>query len=106
MCEGAGLLAQMMWALRANGHWKNGRGRNPLDGSAPFYDTYTCAVGRHVAIGAIEAQFFAEALRILELDAAALPGQWDLVLQPHSEIGGAALVVEVAGAGLVAASPA
>jgi alpha-methylacyl-CoA racemase len=78
MCEGAGLLAQMMWSLRANGQWATGRGGNVLDGSAPFYDTYTCADGRYVAVGAVEPQFFAELLEILDLDAATLPDQYDV----------------------------
>lgn len=77
MCEGTGLLAQMMWSLRANGQWFTGRGGNVLDGSAPFYDTYECADGRYVAVGAIEPQFYAEMLRILGLEAASLPDQND-----------------------------
>jgi alpha-methylacyl-CoA racemase len=77
MCEGTGLLAQMMWTLRATGGWFTGRGHNSLDGSTPFYDTYTCADGRYVAVGAIEPQFYAELLRVLELDIASLPDQND-----------------------------
>jgi len=77
MVDGASALAQMMWSMRANGTWASGRGRNVLDGSAPFYDTYTCADGRYFAVGAIEPQFFAELLSLLDLDPAALPGQWE-----------------------------
>ena len=83
MCEGTGLLAQMMWSLRANGRWFTGRGGNVLDGSAPFYDTYECADGRYVAVGAIEPQFYAELLRILGLEAASLPDQNDADGWPH-----------------------
>lgn len=77
MVDGASVLAQMMWSMRANGAWAPGRGRNILDGSAPFYDTYTCADGKYFAVGAIEPQFFAELLRLLELDAESLPQQLD-----------------------------
>lgn len=77
MVDGASALAQMMWSMRANGTWAPGRGRNVLDGSAPFYDTYTCADGKYFAVGAIEPQFFAELLRLLDLDPAVLPGQWE-----------------------------
>jgi alpha-methylacyl-CoA racemase len=77
MCDGVGALAQMMWSMRANADWSTGRGKNLLDGSHPFYDTYTCGDGKHVAVGAIEPQFFAELLRILDLDANVLPGQWE-----------------------------
>lgn len=77
MVDGASALAQMMWSMRANGTWQSGRGRNVLDGSAPFYDTYACADGKHFAVGAIEPQFFAELLRLLDLDPVSLPAQWE-----------------------------
>ena len=59
----------MMWAFRAMGMWSDERGVNMLDTGAPYYDTYTCADGRQVAVGAIEPQFFAELLAKLGLDA-------------------------------------
>ncbi len=75
--DGTSVLAQMMWSFRGGQIWWTGRGANVLDGSAPFYDTYTCADGRYVAVGALEPQFFASMLQCLGLDAASLPGQWD-----------------------------
>ena len=75
--DGAGVLAQMQWSLRGAGAWFSGRGRNALDGSAPFYDTYECADGRYVAVGCLEPQFFAAMLGGLRLDPATLPGQWE-----------------------------
>ena len=39
-----------------------------LDGGAPWYDTYTCSDGKHVAVGAIEPQFYALLLRGLGLE--------------------------------------
>jgi alpha-methylacyl-CoA racemase len=77
MVDGASVLAQIMWSMRGSGLWSTGRGGNLVDGSHPFYDTYTCADGRYVAVGAIEPQFFAELVRILDLDPGELPGQWD-----------------------------
>ncbi len=77
MVDGVGALAHMVWALHGNGMWPSGRGRNVLDGSAPFYDTYECADGRFVAVGALEPQFFAALLKGLALDPHSLPGQWD-----------------------------
>jgi len=44
------------------GMWSDDRGVNMLDTGAPYYDTYTCADGRFVAVGAIEPQFYAELL--------------------------------------------
>jgi alpha-methylacyl-CoA racemase len=48
-----------------------------MDGGAPFYDTYTSADGRWVAVAAIEAQFYAELLRGLGLEGEDLPPQLD-----------------------------
>ena len=59
MTDGSALLSAMMYGFKANGWWSNARGANMLDGGAPFYDTYRCADGKHVAIGAIEPQFWA-----------------------------------------------
>jgi alpha-methylacyl-CoA racemase len=59
MSDGAALLSTMMYGFAANGWWNTERGTNMLDGGAHFYDTYRCADGRHVAIGAIEPQFYA-----------------------------------------------
>ena len=59
MTDGAALLSAMMYGFKAAGQWSNERGDNMLDGGAFFYDTYACADGRHVAVGAIEPQFYA-----------------------------------------------
>ncbi|MBT0771562.1 CoA transferase [Kineosporia sp. J2-2] len=77
MVDGSALLMQMMWAWRATGDWLDAPGSNLLDGGAPFYDTYVCADGRHVAVGALEPRFYAELLHGLGLDPADLPGQYD-----------------------------
>jgi len=77
MIDGSSVLVQMMWAMRAVGMWSDERGTNMLDGGAPYYDTYECADGRYVAVGAIEPQFYAALLAGLGLDAADLPDQND-----------------------------
>jgi len=59
MTDGAALLSAMMYGMKAAGQWSNQRGENMLDGGAHFYDTYACADGKYVAIGAIEPQFYA-----------------------------------------------
>ena len=69
MVDGSSALSTMMWAFRAMGMWTDERGVNMLDTGAPYYDTYTCADGRYVSVGAIEPQFFAELLDKLGLDA-------------------------------------
>lgn len=60
MVDGASHLMAMFWSLRAEGLWTNRRGANMLDGGAPYYGTYRCACGGHVAIGPIEPKFWAE----------------------------------------------
>ena len=83
MIDGSSVLMQMMWGMRAGGTWSDERGVNMLDGGAPYYDTYTCADGRYVAVGPIEPQFFAEMLKGLGLDAADLPDQNDVSRWPE-----------------------
>jgi alpha-methylacyl-CoA racemase len=59
MIDGVGLLLAMTWSLRNGGAWTDQRGTNLLDGGAPFYDTYLCADGGYVALGALEPAFYA-----------------------------------------------
>ena len=59
MTDGSALLAGMTYAFHAAGMWRDEPGVNLLDGAAHFYDTYACADGKFVAIGAIEPQFYA-----------------------------------------------
>jgi alpha-methylacyl-CoA racemase len=77
MVDGASLLLQMTWAMYGAGEWTDRPASNLLDGGAPFYDVYACADGRHVAVGALEAPFFAQLLAGLGLKAADLPAQHD-----------------------------
>ncbi len=77
MVDGTALLSQMMMALRGMGQWSDGRQANLLDGGAPFYDTYACADGKFVAVGALEPQFFAALLTGLGIDPESLGAQYD-----------------------------
>lgn len=58
MTDGAALIAAQTWSLHAAGMWRDERGVNLLDGGAAFYDSYECADGRYVAVGALEPHFF------------------------------------------------
>jgi alpha-methylacyl-CoA racemase len=69
MTDGTAALTSIFHALRAEGHWSNGRGENLLDGSRPFYRCYRCADGAFVAVGALEPQFFALLLNGLGIPA-------------------------------------
>lgn len=72
MTDGAGILMSMFFALRQQGAWTDERGTNLLDGAAPFYRCYACADGKHVAVGAIEPQFFRALITGLDLDPATI----------------------------------
>ncbi len=67
MVEGSALLMTMIHAMRGLGVWGE-PGTNLLDSGAHFYETYECRDGGYVAVGALEPQFYAELLRLLELD--------------------------------------
>jgi alpha-methylacyl-CoA racemase len=67
MTDGAAIQLALVQGLLATGRWVDRRGSNPLDGAAPFYRTYRCADGGHVALGCVEPQFYANALRVLGL---------------------------------------
>jgi len=60
--DGTAHLNAMLAGLIAGGAWREERGTNLLDSGAPFYDVYETADGRHMAVGAIEPQFYAELL--------------------------------------------
>jgi alpha-methylacyl-CoA racemase len=66
----------MVHALRASRLWSDQPGTNILDSGAHFYEVYATADGRHLAVGAIEPQFYARLLELLELQAEEWP-QWD-----------------------------
>jgi alpha-methylacyl-CoA racemase len=68
----------MIYGRLHQGRWTDRRGVNYLDGTAPFYGVYRCRDGEYVAVGAIEAPFFAALLERLGLVADAdFTGQWD-----------------------------
>jgi alpha-methylacyl-CoA racemase len=76
MVDGVATLTAMVHSHLSAGIWQDERGVNIFDGGAPYYDTYECADGEYVAVGAIERQFFAELVRVLGISDRA-PGQHD-----------------------------
>ncbi|MFK0287330.1 CaiB/BaiF CoA transferase family protein [Streptomyces sp. NPDC090499] len=63
--DGTAHLAAMIHGMVAAGGWQDRRGANLLDGGCPYYGTYETADGGHMAVGALEPQFYAEFLRLL-----------------------------------------
>lgn len=76
MVDGAATLMSKQFAWAGQGALGD-PGTNALDGGAFFYDTYECADGRYIAVGAIEPKFYAALLEVLELSPDDLPAQSD-----------------------------
>jgi alpha-methylacyl-CoA racemase len=91
MTDGSALLGAMMYGLRAFGSWKDERAANMLDGGAPFYDTYACADGKFLSVGAIEPQFYAQLLAITGATDPDFQKQWSLKRWPELKTKFAAL---------------
>ncbi|MFB8776403.1 CaiB/BaiF CoA transferase family protein [Streptomyces broussonetiae] len=65
--DGTAHLSAMIHAMLAADAWQDRRGANLLDGGCPFYGTYETADGRHIAVGALEQQFYDEFMTLLGL---------------------------------------
>ena len=82
MVDGTALLTTLLHGMRAGGRWSDDPGTNLLDSGAHFYDVYETADGGHVAVGAIEPQFYARLLGLMGLDPADAP-QWEPTRWPE-----------------------
>jgi alpha-methylacyl-CoA racemase len=69
--DGTAHLATMVLGMLAGGVWQDTRGVNLLDSGAPWYDVYETADGQHLAVGALEPQFYAELIDRLGLSGVA-----------------------------------
>lgn len=77
MVDGVAALTAKLQGLRAAGLYSDEPGTNFLDSGAPFYDTYLCADGGYIAVGALEPDFYREFLSRLGVDTASWPAQDD-----------------------------
>ena len=82
MVDGAAALMTMIHGFRSMGMWQDVRGTNLLDTGAHFYEVYETSDGKFMSVGAIEAQFYAELIRLLGLEDEALPDQNDRAQWP------------------------
>ncbi len=76
MTDGSASLMAMFFGFKGSGFpgmMSGEHGTNMLDGGAHFYDTYECADGGWISIGAIEPQFYA----ILREKAGLTDAYWD-----------------------------
>jgi alpha-methylacyl-CoA racemase len=78
--DGTAHLSTMIVGLRASGAWQDERGTNLLDTGTPYYDVYETADGRHMALAALEPQFY-EAF-VSRFGAEDLPDRHDLAQWP------------------------
>jgi alpha-methylacyl-CoA racemase len=83
MVDGVALLTAKLQGLRAAGLFSDEPGTNWIDSGAPFYDTYRCADGRYLAVGALEPDFYREFLAGLGVETALWPDQNDRERWPH-----------------------
>lgn len=75
--DGAFSLMTHFVASLQRGTFGRERGTSMLDGGAPYYGVYETADGEHMAVGAIEPQFFAMLCEKLKLDPALRDAQND-----------------------------
>ncbi|KAM7148486.1 alpha-methylacyl-CoA racemase [Molossus nigricans] len=83
MVEGTAYLSSFLWKTENLGLWKQPRGKNLLDGGAPFYTTYRTADGEFMAVGALEPQFYKLLIKGLGLKSDELPDQMSMTHWPE-----------------------
>jgi len=78
MVDGVNTMATLIHSLRAQSYWRDAPEQNFFLHSSPFYDTFECADGKHLSLGAIEPQFYAELLQRLGFDKVDAARQYQL----------------------------
>lgn len=73
--DGASSLMTLFYTLSAFGQWTPNRNVNLLDGGRPYYRCYETSDKQYMAVGCIEPQFFAEFLKILDINPDEFGGQ-------------------------------
>ena len=85
MVDGAASLTTMLHAMWLSGTWQPARGVNLLDTGAPFYEVYETSDGGHMAVGALEPQFYAALLEGLGIGREETGSQYDRALWPATK---------------------
>lgn len=67
MLDGANLLGSLVRSLGGQGIWSDDPGQNFFLHSSPFYDSFACADGKFLSLGAIEPAFYRELLQRLDM---------------------------------------
>jgi alpha-methylacyl-CoA racemase len=83
-------MMTLIHAMREIGIWSEPPGTNLLDSGAHFYEVYECSEGGFIAIGALEPQFYAKLLELLELDPDEFPqmdqARWPELKERFAEV--------------------
>jgi crotonobetainyl-CoA:carnitine CoA-transferase CaiB-like acyl-CoA transferase len=85
MVDGAASLMTAFIGMVAGGRQSHERGTNAIDTGSHFYEVYECADGRWISVAAIEAKFYDELLRRLDIDRASLPPQMEAAEWPAAK---------------------
>ena len=83
MVDGATNISTFFWGLLGNQLMTLDIGTNMLDSGAPYYQPYETADGKFMSVGAIEAKFYTELLKGLDIDPSSLPYQHDMGRWPE-----------------------
>jgi alpha-methylacyl-CoA racemase len=75
--DGTASLATTFFGMHAAGMLKPQRGTNVMDSGSHYYDVYECSDGKWISVGPLEAKFYSQLLRHLEIDPASLGAQTD-----------------------------
>ena len=62
--DGSAHLMSMFYTMSQLGAYSPARQTNLLDAGAPYYGAYSTADGKHISVGPIEPQFFAQMIRL------------------------------------------
>lgn len=83
--DGTNSMMSVLHMLSGLGQWTPERGTNMLDGAWPFYRCYATKDNKFMAVGPLEPQFFAEMLRLLDIDKADYGKQMDTARFPEQQ---------------------
>lgn len=80
--DGAAHLMSPFYGWHNAGGWQRSREANIVDGGNYFYGVYETSDGKHVAVGPLEPQFYAQFIELGEFDPAVFgqqvgPGDWE-----------------------------
>lgn len=85
MTDGVISMLGMINGDFAEGRWNDERESNVIDGAAPFYNVYQCSDGKWLSVAAIEPQFYAALLHVLELVDPLFKEQWNKAQWPQQQ---------------------